>query len=95
VIHESQGLAFGFKAAHHFSSVHTGFDQLDSHPASDRLLLLGKPDLSHATLPYYFEKMIGTDNSAGHRFTRRDRHCAKCFFAQRLKVKDRTSLASQ
>ena len=48
VVHQRQGLPFGFEARHHFARVHTRFNQLEGHAAANRLLLLGQPDFAHS-----------------------------------------------
>ena len=50
VVHHRQRLALGLEAGQHFPGVHPGLDDLQRHPAGDRLALLGHPDGAEAAL---------------------------------------------
>ncbi len=48
MVHQGQGLAFGFEAGDDLAGVHAGLDDLERDPAADGLFLLGQVDHSHA-----------------------------------------------
>ena len=61
VVHQRKCLPFGLEAGNDLLAVHAGLDQLQGHSTTDRLLLLGKKDLAHATHAEVFEKTIVAD----------------------------------
>ena len=58
------------KRAMHLAGVHARLDDLQSHLASDRLLLEGHVDDTHAPFADFLEELVGTDLG-----TRRLRWC--------------------
>ena len=63
VVHQGQGLPLGLEAGHHLLGVHARLDDLERHPAPDRLELLGEPDLAHPALAEDLEKPVRADAS--------------------------------
>jgi hypothetical protein len=68
VVHQSQSLALGLEARDHLPRVHSGFDQLESHAAADRVFLLGQPDLAHAAFSDFLKQVVAADCMAAERF---------------------------
>ena len=59
MVHEGESLAFGLKSGHHLTGIHAHLDQLERHPAVNRLLLFGQPHLAHAAFADQLQKLIG------------------------------------
>ena len=64
VVHHRQGLAFRLEAGDDLGRVHASFDNLQSDPAFDRLLLLGHEDRAHAAFADLLEQLVGADDCA-------------------------------
>ena len=64
VIHEGQGLAFGFEAGDDLAGVHAGLDELEGDFAADGLVLLGDVDEAHAAFADLFHELVGADDGA-------------------------------
>ena len=64
VVHQGQGLSLGFKAGDDLPRVHAELDDLERHPALDRLALLGQPDDTEAALADLLEQPVPADRVA-------------------------------
>jgi hypothetical protein len=65
VIHHRQGLAFRLETGDHLPRVHPRLDDLQSHPAADRLTLLGHEDHAHAAFANFLQQLVAADGYAG------------------------------
>ena len=65
VVHQRQGLAFGLEAGDDLAGVHARLDDLQRHPAADRVRLLGHEDDAHAPLADRLQQLVGADDRAG------------------------------
>ena len=63
MVHQRQRLPLGFEAGDHLLGVHARLDDLERHPAPDRFVLLGQPDLAHPALADDLEKPVRPDAS--------------------------------
>ena len=59
-------MPFGLEAGQHLAAVHAGFDQLQRHPPTDGLVLLGHPDRPHPPFADLLQQFVGTDLIASH-----------------------------
>ncbi len=66
MVHDRKRLALGLEPAQHAAGIHTRLDELERHPALDRIQLVGDPDLAHAPLTNLFEQLVtsGDDGSS-------------------------------
>ncbi len=65
VIHDGQGLSFGFEPGDHLPGIHPGLDQLQRHTAFDRFGLLGHIDHAHAPFADFLQQFVRADLRAG------------------------------
>jgi hypothetical protein len=56
MVHESQGLALGFKTCQHLFGVHSSFDELQCDLALDGLQLLGLPTSPIPPAPSFWRR---------------------------------------
>src|SRR5262249_33913087 len=64
VIHQRQGLPLGLEPGDDLPAVQPWLDDLQGHPALDRLLLLGREASAHAALTDVWEKLVRADERA-------------------------------
>jgi hypothetical protein len=62
MIHQRQGLTFGFESGDHLPCIHAQLDDLERDPALDRFSLLGGPDGSEPAFPEFLEQFIAPDH---------------------------------
>ncbi len=55
MVHDGQGLAFGFEPGDDLSGIHAGLDDLERDLSPDRVFLLRHEDRAHATLANLLE----------------------------------------
>ena len=65
MVHEGQGLALGLEPGDDLLGVHAQLDDLEGHPAADRLGLLGHIDHPAAALADLFQQLVVADAVAG------------------------------
>ena len=58
MVHEGQGLPFGFEARDDLAGIHAGLDDLQRDLAPDRFGLLGHEDRPHATFADLWQQLI-------------------------------------
>jgi hypothetical protein len=61
VVHEGQGLSFGFEAGDDFARVHAELDDLKGDATSDRFGLLGHVDHAAAAFAEFLEEFIAAN----------------------------------
>ena len=64
MLHESQGLALGLEPGDHLTCVHARLQDFQSHPAADRMLLLGHEDHAEAAFPDLLDQFVGSNQRA-------------------------------
>ena len=64
MVHQGQGLAFGFEAGHDLFGVHAELDNLEGDLAADRFLLLGHVNDAAAALADLLEELVAADGVA-------------------------------
>ncbi len=64
MIHHRQRLPLGLEAGDHLPRVHPRLDDLQRHPALDRLGLLGHVDDAHAPFANLLEQLVRADRIA-------------------------------
>ena len=65
MVHHGQGLPLGLEPRDHPPRVHARLDDLESHLAADRLVLLGHVDDAHPALTNLLDQLVGADLRAG------------------------------
>ena len=65
MVHQGQGLPLRLEAGDDLPRVHAQLDDLQGHPAADRLLLLGHVDDRHAAFADLLEELVPADHGAG------------------------------
>ena len=74
MVHQGQRLPLGLEAGHDLLGVHAQLDDLQGHPAADRLLLLGHIDHAHAAFADFLQQLVAANDSpnalANNRFRR-------------------------
>jgi len=58
VVHQRQGLPFGFEAGDDFTRVHAQLDDFEGHATPDRFLLLGHPDVPEAAGTDFLQQFV-------------------------------------
>ena len=61
MIHQRQGLPFGFKACNHAFRIHPRFDHLKGHAPQDWRLLLRHENDAPATFPDLLQQLVTID----------------------------------
>ena len=75
MVHQRQGLAFGFEPYDHLASIHPGFDNFERHLALHRFDLLGHVDYAKPAFPDLLQQLVASDPGTAwglDRFGRRD-----------------------
>jgi hypothetical protein len=62
---QRQDLTFGLEAAHDFLGIHPRFDDLQSHPATDRACLFGQIHDPHPAFTQDLKQLVGSHPTAG------------------------------
>ncbi len=65
MIHQRQRLPLGLEPGHDLLGVHAQLDDLERHPAADRLLLLGHIDHPAAAFADLLEELVAANPVAG------------------------------
>ena len=65
VVHHRQGLPLGLEPGDDLLGVHARLDDLQRHPAADRVRLLGHEDDAHAAFADLLQQLVGADDRAG------------------------------
>ena len=65
MIHHRQRLPLGLKSGDHLPGVHAELDDLERHPAPDRLRLLGHVHDAHAAFADLLQQLVGADDRSG------------------------------
>ena len=64
MVHEGQGLPFGFEPGDDLFGVHPQLDDLEGHPAADGFFLLGHINDPAAALADFLQQLVAPDPSA-------------------------------